>query len=236
MTRKGLLRHVSRGRYLVVGPGGGELQQEASAFGLLDAALRPRRYAVSFMSALAHYGLTDHEPEELTILLDAPRGLSAPGQIAGMGVRAHVVRRDDRWFGIRTEIDDGGRYQIADPERAIIDSLDRPGLAGGPELVVRSLARGILNNDLRIVRLLRYANQHSVRLTRRLGFLLDTTGLATPEQLGTTFQRAHSNRVYDPLFGSKRESRDGPRDARWRVIIDLPPEVLRGWALYEEAQ
>lgn len=235
MSTKGLLRQVGRGRYLVVGPGGRDLRQEAEPFALLDAALAPRRYAISFLSALSHYGLTDHEIEELTILLDSPRGKSAPTAIAKMAVRAVVVRRDDRWFGIRTEQDGGGRYRIADPERALIDSLDRPELAGGAEVIVRALARGLRNDTLRLARLLRYAEQHSARLARRLGFLLQITELATDEQLAGLRARARSSRKYDSLFGGQEDEKSGQTDPRWRLHLDVPPELARGWALYEDA-
>jgi predicted transcriptional regulator of viral defense system len=235
MSRKGLLRQVGRGRYLVVGPGGREARQEAEPFALLDAALAPRRYAISFLSALSHYGLTDHESEELTILIDSPRGKSAPTAIAKMAVRAVVVRRDDRWFGIRIDQDIGGRYRIADPERALIDSLDRPELAGGPEVVVRALARGLRNDTLRLARLLGYAEQHSGRLARRVGFLLQITELATDEQLAGLLIRARATRKYDSLFGIASDGKPGQTDTGWRLHLDVPAALVCGWAMYEKA-
>src|SRR5258708_3381712 len=78
MAAKGLRRRIRRGRYLVVGPGGGSLTQEAAPFARIDAAVSPRRYAISFLSALSHYGLTDHEPFEVTLLLDEREWSSPP--------------------------------------------------------------------------------------------------------------------------------------------------------------
>ena len=233
MSTKGLLRRVGRGRYLVVGPGGREARQEVPPFALLDTALAPRRYAISLLSALSHYGLTDHESEVLTILLDSPRGKSAPTAIAGISVQSLVVRRDERWFGIRSEDEADGCYRIADPERALIDSLDRPEFAGGPEVVVRALARGLTNGTLRLGRLSRYAEQHSVRLARRLGFLLQATELADEEQLAELLARARATRSYDTLFGGSGEEITGPADSRWRLHLDVPVQLVRGWALYE---
>ena len=235
MAAKGLLRRIQRGRYLVVGPGGGTLLEEASPYAIIDGALSPRRYAVSFLSALSYYGLSDHEPFDVTLLLDERRDASPPTELAGISVRARVDRRDDRWFGIRIAETRGGSFQIADPERAIIDSLDRPSLGGGPETVVRALARGLRSGELRLSRLRRHALRHSVRVARRLGYLLELLDAASEgdlAQLATAAKRSHRT---DTLFGlsGERDDDDVPRDSRWCLRIDIPPEMISGWAAYE---
>jgi predicted transcriptional regulator of viral defense system len=232
MAKKGLLHRVAHGRYIVAGPGAEDARFEVPAFVLLDSALAPQRYALSFLSALAHYGLTDHDPYELTILLGLRRGASPPTEVAGLPVRARVERRDDHWFGIRTEADGFGRYQIADPERAIIDSLDRPELSGGPETVVRALAGGLRDDRLRVVRLIRYGAAHSIRVARRLGFLLETIGVAD-ERLSVLQERSQRSRRSDSLFGTDAEEVEW--SARWRVQLDVPPELIEAWAAYEES-
>jgi hypothetical protein len=100
---------------------------------------------------------------------------------------------------------------------------------------VRALARGLRNDTLRLARLLRYAEQHSARLARRLGFLLQITELATDEQLAGLRARARSSRKYDSLFGGQEDEKSGQTDPRWRLHLDVPPELARGWALYEDA-
>jgi predicted transcriptional regulator of viral defense system len=233
MAKKGLLRRIRRGRYFVVGPGGGDLHREADPLTLVDAALAPRRYAVSFLSALERYGLTEHEAFEVTLILDERPNTSAPTELANVPVRVRVERREDRWFGVRSDIED--RFRIADPERAIVDSVDRPDLAGGPENVVRALARGINNGLLRLSRLVRYASRHSVRVSKRIGFLLEALGLAADDELAPLLARARSTRNYDSLFGLEDHG-GGKNYGKWRIVSEIPMEMLRSWALYEDVK
>lgn len=234
MADKGLLHRVARGRYVAVGPGGGDAGAQVPPFVLIDAALE-RRYAISFLSALSRYGLTDHEPYKVTVLIDWRENSSPPSTIGGVEVETRVERRDGRWFGIRTESTHGGTYRIVDPERALIDSLDRPDLAGGPEVVTRALAAGLTNDDLRLSRLIRYATTHSGRVAKRLGFLLETLNLADEEAWEPLLRRAQRTRRYDALFDLEN-SEDAPNAGKWRLRVEIPSELLRGWALYEHAQ
>lgn len=242
MKKKGLLRSISHGHYLVVGAGGGSLLEEASAYGILDGALAGRRYAISFLSALADYGLVDHEPREITLVLfDRRKGSVLPTIIGGIPVRARFEGRPGRTFGIRTEDTRGGTYRVADPERALIDSLDRADLGGGPETVVRALARGLQNREVRVARLCRYAAEHSARVARRLGYLLELFEAASEEQLVELERVAKKSHRYEPLFGASATDDDQDdldqqqeRSLRWWVTVDVPPQVLIGWRAYEE--
>lgn len=235
MAHKGLLRRVQKGRYVVLGPGAGALRDEVSFFAIVDAAFPSTRYAVSLLSALAYYGLTDHEPYEVTILADLPQGATPPREVGDVPIRVRTERRDGRWFGVRTQEDGFGSFRIADPERAIIDSLDRPELAGGPETVVRALARGLLKGTLRVPRLVRYAERHSVRVARRAGFLLELLEAAEPAQLQPLRERAKQTRRVDSLFGLDEDTKDFEKNAAWRLRTEVPAAVIRAWAAYEEA-
>ena len=238
MAKKGLLRHLAHGRYLVVGPGGDKvsLLRDRPALALLDSGLAPRRYMVTFLSALAYYGLTDHEPHVITLLIDEPNNVSPPDTVAGLAVKAKISRTN--WFGVRSEEDGaGGLVRIADPERAILDSLNFPDFAGGPEIVVRALARGILNKQLRIKRLIRYADQFGGRVARRTGFLLELLGAADDDELESLRASARKSGRYDPLFGLDDLSDDAAeRDSTWRLILDVPSEIVRAWASYEGSE
>jgi predicted transcriptional regulator of viral defense system len=235
MAGKGLLYRVRRGHYLVLGPGAGRGEDEVPRFALLDAALTSSRYAISFLSALAYHGLTDHEPYDVTLLVDLPRGTTAPRRIADVPVRVRVERRDARWFGVRTAEDRYGTFRIVDPDRALIDSIDRPAFAGGPETVVRSLSRGLLTGTLRVPRLVRYSNRHSIRVARRLGYLLEALDAGEPEDLQPLRERSRQSRRSDKLFGIDADVEDLDRISPWRLRSEVPIGVIRAWAAYEEA-
>jgi predicted transcriptional regulator of viral defense system len=234
MAQKGLLRRVQRGHYVVLGPGGGSLREEVPTFSTLDAAFGDTRYAITFLSALAYYDLTDHTPYAVTLIADLPEGATPPRQIAGIPVRARAERRDDRWFGVRRQEDGFGSFCIADPERAILDSLASPAFAGGPEVAVRALARGLRDDTLRIARLVRYGSDHSIRLARTTGFLLELLGVADDERLAPLKTRAKQTRRYDKLFGLDDDEAELEVSAAWWLQSAIPASVIRAWAAYNE--
>ncbi len=232
MARKGLLKRVRRGHYVVLGPGGGA-RHEVPAFVALDAALGKRRYAISFLSALAYHGLTDHEPHAITVIAEFPDNQTAPKKIAGFPVDVRVSRRSEDWFGIRWQEDALGAFRIADPERAVIDSIASPALAGGPEVVVRALARGLGDSTLRVTRLVRYAENHSTRVARALGYLLEL--LEVPqERLAPLQSQAKKTRRYDLLFNLETAKAGMETSAEWRIRSAIPASTIRAWGTYQE--
>ena len=232
MAQKGLLRRVRRGHYVVLGPGAGSLREEVPSFSTLDAAFGDTRYAITFLSALAYHNLTDHAPYAVTLLADLPDGATPPRQIAGIPVRVRAERRDDRWFGVRRQEDFFGSFRIADPERAVIDSLAFPTFAGGPEVVVRALARGLANETLRTSRLVRHADRHSIRLARTTGYLLELLDV-DDERVAPLESRAKQTRRYDTLFGLD-DGGEVEVSRRWWLKSALPETIIRAWAAYAE--
>lgn len=232
MTEKGILRRAQRGHYVVLGPGGGSLRDEVPTFSAIDAAFGETRYAITSLSALAYYELTDHDARAVTLIADLPEGATAPRQMAGIAVSVRTERRESRWFGIRRQENSFGTFRIADPERAVVDSLAFPASAGGPEIVVRALARGLENGTLRIPRLVRYASQHSIRLARTMGYLLELLG-AGEEVLAPLRARAKQTRRYDILFGLTDDAE--PEAVRsWMLKSDVPSSVIQAWGSYGE--
>ena len=119
----------------------------------------------------------------------------------------HLAPR--RFFGYARARQGAAEFPIAEPEKALLDSLYLPRHAGGMEEVARAVtaASGELRPDV----LAEYAAKMGVRsVSSRLGFLLERAGLdasALRPQASTTFV------PLDPA-GPRR----GRFDARWRVV------------------
>ncbi len=109
-------------------------------------------------------------------------------------------------------------------EGVLRNGFDRPDLVGGVMEAAKGLwfGSGELDWEKLVAYTLRLRNQTAAR---RLGFWLERLGLGD-ESLLTRLEvgRGHS---YARLEPSGMDS--GPRNARWRLIINIPERQLLEW-------
>ena len=114
------------------------------------------------------------------------------------------------------------RVRVSDPARTIIDGLKQPEHCGG----VTEVAKGLWmrRQDLHVDKLLEYAKQLGVgAVTRRLGFLLETYGMAQAPELDRLRSGLTATYVrLDPALPAA-----GKRLRRWRLQLNVDPEELR---------
>lgn len=200
---KGLVRRITRGRYTL------------GAETLVAATNLVAPSYLSFWSALSLHGLSLQVPHTLQLTTTKPRRRlflnGTPIQFVTLGSR--------RCFGYRHQPDGAC---VASPEKAMVDALYLPRLAGGLGEVRSSLERGLREGLLDPRELARLAlRMDSASLCRRLGYLL----AQAPSQLPSRLQGAleASGRGYALLDPGR--PRCGPRDKRWRLQLNL--EVAR---------
>jgi len=81
---------------------------------------------------------------------------------------------------------------VSDKERTILDALRQPQYAGGIPEVAKAL--WMSREDIKIPQLLDYVQHFSSgALRRRLGFLLELYGMASPDQLESLRSRMTSD-------------------------------------------
>ncbi|MDP2661530.1 MAG: type IV toxin-antitoxin system AbiEi family antitoxin, partial [Dehalococcoidia bacterium] len=127
---------------------------------------------VSYWSALHYHGLTEQVPH--TVLVATTRKKRS---LAFQGHHfRYVTIKPDKFFGYRRESVGELPVVMADPEKALIDSLDQPRYAGGMAEVAQALAAAA--PDLDIPLLLDYAaRMNDQSLASRLGYLLAAHGI-----------------------------------------------------------
>jgi len=137
---KGWLLRVERGTYAVV-PRAARGTWHEHPF-IIAAAMAPDPYYISYWSALSFHNLTTQMPRVVVVAIpaDLQRWRS---QVTFQGYRYHFVsRRRTTFFGMRphdmTGLNGAAHVEvtIADPEKAILDSLDEERLAGGMDEIV----------------------------------------------------------------------------------------------------
>jgi predicted transcriptional regulator of viral defense system len=118
--------------------------------------------------------------------------------------------------------------QIAEPEEAILDSLDNEQLAGGFPEIVKALQRGFDNGLLSGRRLVEYALRYpNAAVVARLGYLLQRLGRPEAHAL-----RRIVGRLKHPVVLSLRAPRDGARfDPSWRLNVNVSDQLFEPLAV-----
>jgi predicted transcriptional regulator of viral defense system len=114
--------------------------------------------------------------------------------------------------------------RIAEREKAIVDGFDHPEYCGGVLEPAKGLWFG--RDELDLEKLIAYSLQLGNRTAmRRLGFWLEKLALADDvllTQLDSPGERNYA--LLDPTGLDV-----GPKDARWRMIINVPEYQLLEW-------
>lgn len=211
LRAKGWVERVAPGIYAVVPlSSGGErnpqLHEYLVAMKLVDPA------AVSFLSALNYYGMTEQVPG--LVYVSTTRRVFRR-EVRSLGVRYQlVVQRPSRYFGLRREWIGEQPFTITDPEKTLIDGLTLPEYSGGVHTVASALARYWDKVDEE--RLRDYAMRVGVSaVVKRLGYILETLGIGHPERLREKPLATGYPRL-DPTLPA-----EGKLYRRWGLLINL---------------
>jgi predicted transcriptional regulator of viral defense system len=162
---------------------------------------------------LWHHGLIEQQSRTVLCAVTVRK---RPVRLAAQTVR-FVTVKPRKFFG--SERSDA--YQVpvwvADLEKALLDSLDAPGLAGPMPVVIAALDQAAREGRLDYERLVAYAiSMGGPVLGRRLGYLMDKLDIPGAEQL-----ESHLGRKSAVPLQPGRTPRPGARvDPRWRVYED----------------
>jgi len=208
LEKRGIVRRFKRGRYVVLGLGGREAL--GHAFFLGTRLVEPSY--VGFWSALHYYGWTEQAPRVVSV---ANTKRSREARVEAYSIRL-VKLRADRFFGYTVGVQGTYGFPIAEPEKAILDSLLLPSRSGGVEEAAKALVEAA--GELRLERLESYAIQlRSETVVSRIGHLLAGVGIESKTL------RPFAAKFYVRLDPSL--PRRGRYDSAWHVINNLPGGV-----------
>jgi len=167
LVEKGWLERIRRGVFrLVPADRGPEGISDTNA--LAAGALLVSPYFYSFGTACTHHGFTEQVFSEAYV---ACRVAKRPATVRG--TRFVFVRMsEERFFGFDGVEVLGEEVKMATQERALLDAIDRPQLAGGLPEVSRIVAKGA--GGMSWSKVLEHAKRwNESALVQRLGYLLD---------------------------------------------------------------
>jgi predicted transcriptional regulator of viral defense system len=136
-----------------------------------------------------------------------------------------VFQPEYKFFGWSEMDAYGSRVNMAEPEKAILDSLDHPAYAGDIPEVTAMLWRG--KNSLDWQKIFEYALRFRSRaLLQRLGYLLDAGIIPiNTEVRSSLLEKAVANgKCY--LGQPGRWGTGGEYSSTWRVVDNIPQKEL----------
>ncbi len=148
----------------------------------------------------------------------SPQGASAPFRV--------VRVEESRMFGTRTMVRRGETLVVSDPERTVLDCLDRPEFSGGVPGVAEIFALAKPHLDWR--RFGSYLDRFGNRsLVLRAGFLAEKVRPSLrPPASWVRPRLARPTEPFVPLAPAATHGRRGSRDLRWHVIRNVSDDEL----------
>ena len=211
LLKEGFLRRVAKGIYtLSLEPGRASSPHEF----VLGQLLVPSG-AVAYWSALNYYGLTEQIPRTVFIQTPVKKGYRKLLIVDGKRFKVIVVS-PEKFFGIRTIRLGRRKVRITDPEKTIVDCLDKPKYCGGIIEVLKALKNARLDYE----KLLEYAERMKSRaVLKRLGFLSQRLGLGIEKEIRLSEGDRKSFALLDPSMPP-----EGRFNYRWGLRINVPDD------------
>jgi predicted transcriptional regulator of viral defense system len=221
LVAKGWLQRVGRGRYLL-NPGtyGPDAVPDTDPLRVGSRLVRP--YYFGYATAAELRGLL-LQPGRVYYLVTPSRTsfrLTHPAHF-------RVVRVSPRrFFGVGTMERRGETLHVSDPERTVLDCIDRPELSGGMAGAAQVLARA--KRHLSWDRLEGYLQKFGNRsLTLRIGFLAERIRPSIrPPSPWLRRLLPSPRQPWVPLGPPRVYGRRGAHDPRWHIVCNVPDQVL----------
>jgi predicted transcriptional regulator of viral defense system len=218
LAKQGWLFSPSKGFYVIIDP-----QHQGSGFlpaeWLVDDWMKylGGQYYVGMLSAAMFHGASHQKPQEIQIVRDKEfRNIEkAPYRFK------FFFKREISEDCYQQQKSPAGYFRLSTPEMTAYDILRYPNAC--PSLDLAATVLNELGEKVRPDRLASLVDlKTDVAVLQRLGWLLDYTGWAERTDLLASRLRS-KQMVWRPIRTDS--PKDGPRDARWRVIANAEIEA-----------
>lgn len=226
LLRKGWLARLTGGRYLLLPPErGAENIGENNPLAVASAVVEESY--VGWWSAAAFHGFTTQKP---TTVFVAVKRQTPARTVEGAEIR-FVTVEPRKFFGSKRYDVYGRGTLISDPEKTVVDCVDRPELVGGATELTRIIHAAMVEVDAD--KLVADAmRMESTALLKRLGFLTDLVERPLPDDLREQLRAAIPKSTRSTFGARTRKEGDIGYVAAWGLIVharknDLLAEVPR---------
>jgi len=223
LERKHWLERVARGLYqfIPLSYGYPERIPPSNSFIIGAALIKP--YYFSYYTSNSHYGFTTQMPFTLFMATTKKK----PDFEWSSSAFKFVTLSKRKFFGYRQEKVFDAEVNMAEPEKSLVDSFDKPKYAGGIEQLARIIWRGLSRvNKEKLVKYAVRMNSHV--LIQRLGFIIDFLAKEElmkplPDNLKDRMLR-HVGKT--AIYLDSRRPKTGEFFKEWRIINNVPSAQL----------
>lgn len=223
LERKQWLERIQTGLYQFVPARYGYPERVPPVNAFIVGAAFVKPYYFSYYTSNSHYGFTTQMPFTLFIATTVKK----PDIEWAGNTFKFVTLSKRKFFGYRLERVFDVEVNMADPEKSLVDSFDKPRYVGGIEQLVRIAWRGLPRVDEK--KLVDYAlRMDSHSLVQRLGFIIDflaKEGLTNP--LSEELTMVLLGRVgKTTIYLDSRRPNTGKFSKEWKVVKNMSKEQL----------
>jgi len=210
MEKEGLVERIEKGKYLIIPLGARKGRYTVNELIIGLQLVQPA--VIAYWSALNYHGFTEQIPSTVFIQTTSRKKQQI---IEIFGVKYRIVRVvQKKFFGAENVWIEDTAIKITDPEKTIVDCLDKPGYCGGIAETAKALHR-----NLDIDRLKRYAvDIGNSAVIKRLGYICDKLGIRIdiqPEHLSGNYP------LLDPSMHGK-----GRLNRKWKLIENIDEKII----------
>ena len=171
--------------------------------------------------ALSWLGFTTQKPATVFV---AVRKQTAPLTIEGAEIRFVSVEAR-KFFGFKTYNVYGRSTRISDPEKTLVDCIDRPDLAGGPSELTRIVHAAMAEIDQEKL-MIAALQMNSKALLQRLGFLSDLVERPLKDEPRQQLRAAIPKKTRSTFGARARREGDIGYVAEWELHVHARKDEL----------
>jgi len=222
LGQKGYLERIIRGKYLFIPLEYGYEERHPPMNSLVVGSVLTAPYYYGYQTANNIHGFTSQFSPKTYICTVKPRRSFRWRNTS----YKFVTLVDDKFFGFTKAEMDGCKIYVAEPEKAVLDSLDKPDYCGGVSQAVYVVSNA-LSSGVDGDKLLSYAGRMgSNSVLQRLGYvveLLSGRGLIKVGEdfLGSITGLIPEGASYTYLGPVGTHGRKGPVEGRWKIIMNV---------------
>jgi len=223
LERKQWLERVQTGLYQFIPARYGYPERVPPVNAFIVGAAFVKPYYFSYYTSNSHYGFTTQMPFTLFIATTVKK----PDVEWADNTFKFVTLSKRKLFGYRLERVFDVEVNMADPEKSLVDSFDKPRYAGGIEQLVRISWRGLPRVDEK--KLVDYAlKMGSHSLVQRLGFIIDflvkeELTAPFPDEMRSALLRCVGKTT---IYLDARRPKSGVFSREWRIVNNVSKEQL----------
>ena len=216
LVKKVWLIRLTPGKYLII-PLEAGTESRYSEHGFVIAHHLVKPYYIGYLSALNYHGLSDRVSPVIYIVTTKRR---RDRTILHTRLRFITVK-ETKMFGWEKTIISNTAIQISDPEKTVVDCLDRPEYGGGLDEIAKTIFYE--HGSLNMPKLLSYAEKNGNKtVIKRLGYLLDHLKLTEYQPLFKEIKLSQGYPKLDPMHPP-----NGTYNRKWGLLVNtvLTPEA-----------